>query len=73
MTVHVQLLGFKNDTKKRNVLLLLLLLQKNNMKKIRNCAIVSLFFFAVALRPDAGHSLLILEVSRSHTTTHHSR
>ena len=26
-----------------------------------------------ALRPNAGHGLLILEVSRSHTTTHHSR
>jgi len=31
------------------------------------------FFFPVALRPNAGHGLLILEVSRSHTTTHHSR
>ena len=31
------------------------------------------FFFAVALRPNAGHDLLILEVSGSHTTTHHSR
>jgi hypothetical protein len=30
-------------------------------------------FFPVALRPNAGHGLLILEVSRSHTTTHHSR
>jgi hypothetical protein len=29
--------------------------------------------FAVALRPNAGHGLLILEVSRLHTTTHHSR
>jgi hypothetical protein len=27
----------------------------------------------VALRPNAGHGLLILEVSTSHTTTHHSR
>jgi hypothetical protein len=27
----------------------------------------------VALRPNAAPSLLILEVSRSHTTTHHSR
>jgi len=34
---------------------------------------VSLFFSPVALRPNAGHGLLILEVSRSHTTTHHSR
>ena len=31
------------------------------------------FIFAVALRPNAGHGLLILEISRSHTTTHHSR
>jgi len=31
------------------------------------------FFSAVALRPNAGHGLLILEVSRSHITTHHSR
>ena len=30
-------------------------------------------FFVVALRPNKGHGLLILEVSRSHTTTHHSR
>jgi hypothetical protein len=29
--------------------------------------------FTVALRPNAGRGLLILEVSRSHTTTHHSR
>jgi len=31
------------------------------------------FFLPVALWPNAGHGLLILEVSRSHTTTHHSR
>jgi len=30
-------------------------------------------FFPVALRPNAGHGLLFLEVSRSHTTTRHSR
>jgi len=30
-------------------------------------------FFLVALRPNADHGLLILEVSRSHTTTHYSR
>jgi len=30
-------------------------------------------FFPVALRPNAGHGLLILEVSRLHTTTRHSR
>ena len=33
----------------------------------------SKFFFPVALQPNAGHGLHILEVSRSHTTTHHSR
>ena len=32
-----------------------------------------ILFFCVALRPNAGHGLLILEVSRSHITTHHSR
>ena len=30
-------------------------------------------FFSMALRPNAGHGLLTLEVSRSHTATHHSR
>jgi len=30
-------------------------------------------FFAVALRPNAGHGLHIFEVSTSHTTTHHIR
>jgi hypothetical protein len=30
------------------------------------------FFFAMALRPNERHGLLILEASRSHTTTHHS-
>ena len=30
-------------------------------------------YFFVALRPNAVHDLLIFEVSRSHTTTHHSR
>jgi hypothetical protein len=32
-----------------------------------------IFFLAVALRPNGGHGLLILDVSRSHTTTHYSR
>jgi hypothetical protein len=31
------------------------------------------FFFAVALQPNAGHDLLILYVSRSHTTTQYIR
>jgi hypothetical protein len=30
------------------------------------------FFFPVALRPNVGQGLLILGVSRSNTTTHHS-
>ena len=34
---------------------------------------IKTFFFAVALRPNADHGRLILEVSRLHTTTHHSR
>jgi len=35
---------------------------------INNC-----IFLSVTLRPNAGQGLLILEVSRSHTTTYHSR
>ena len=30
----------------------------------------TVFLFPVALRSNAGHGLLMLEVSRSHTTTH---
>jgi len=30
-------------------------------------------YFAVALRPNAGHGLFVLEISRSHTTTHNIR
>jgi len=30
-------------------------------------------YFVSALRPNAGYGRLIHEVSRSHTTTHHSR
>jgi len=33
----------------------------------------SAILFSVTLLPSAGHGLLILEVSRSHTTTHQSR
>ena len=32
-----------------------------------------IYLFSVALRPNAGHGLLIHEVSTSHKTTHHSR
>jgi hypothetical protein len=35
------------------------------------CVLSEGFFWAVALPPNAGHGLLIIEVSRSHTT-HHS-
>jgi len=35
--------------------------------------ILFIYFPPVELRPNAGQSLLSLEVSRSHTTTHHSR
>jgi hypothetical protein len=31
------------------------------------------FLFPVSLWPNAGHDLLILDVYRSHTTTHHNR
>jgi len=45
--------------------------QTNQSKKPHSVCFFVLF--SVALRPKAGHSLLIFEVSRSHTTTHHSR
>ena len=34
---------------------------------------IKTFYFLVTLRPDAGHGLLIRDVSRSHITTHHNR
>ena len=34
---------------------------------------IPIFFYPVALWPNAGHGHLIPKVSRSHTTTHHSR
>jgi preprotein translocase subunit SecG len=34
---------------------------------------IIIIIVVVALQPNAGHGLLIHEVSRSHTTTHHSR
>ena len=43
------------------------------MHFIKHNTYVKHFFPPVALRPNAGHGLLIHEVSRSHTTTHHSR
>ena len=38
-----------------------------------NCNIVLFLFFFLARQPPMGQGLLIHEVSRSHTTTHHSR
>jgi len=47
------------------------LLACKSQHKIRN---VTIFIsFLVALRPNAGCGFLIHEISRSHTTTHHSR
>ena len=42
-------------------------------KKMSYTSYEHVVLFAVALRSNAGHDLLILEVSRSRTTTHHSR
>ena len=46
----------------------------NTLKTVTRFMIFLLRVFTpIALRPNAGHVLLILQVSRSHTTTHHSR
>jgi len=45
----------------------------NADEKDKIISLILISFFPVALRPNAGHGFLILEVSRSHTTTHHSR
>jgi hypothetical protein len=52
------------------------LIQNNLRQQICNKTDEYVFIFLflpVALRLNAGHGLLILEVSRSHTTTHHDR
>ena len=43
------------------------------LNQLRHRVPLYMYFFAVALRPNAGHGLLILEVFLDHTTTHHSR
>ena len=48
-------------------------LQQEHSLKTQKVLLSCLLFISVALRPNAGHGLLILEVSRSHTTTHHTR
>jgi len=47
--------------------------RKHHMVHHESIAYTCQFIYSVALRPNAGHGLLILEISRSHTTTHHSR
>ena len=42
-------------------------------RKQRDGNSLTIFIFPVALRPNTGYGLLILEVSRSYTMTHHSR
>ena len=44
---------------------------KQNLPRIKRLVFCSIF--PVALQPTAVHGLFILEVSRSHTTTHHSQ
>jgi len=55
----IETLGYTFDTQYQNVGLH----DKTNL---------TIRFFFVTLRPNAGHGLLILEVSRSHTTTYQS-
>ena len=39
-----------------------------------NLVLITYIYIPLALQPNASHGLLILdEVSRSHTTTHHNR
>jgi hypothetical protein len=47
--------------------------RKHHMVHRESIAYTCQFTYSVALRPNAGHGLLILEISRSHTTKHHSR
>ena len=41
--------------------------------KVAVSEFISITSFFVAMRPNEGQGLLIHEVSRSHTTTHHNR
>jgi hypothetical protein len=47
--------------------------RNTNILKIKKILFYVHIFSPVALRPNAGHDLLSLEVARSHTTTHDSR
>jgi hypothetical protein len=44
-----------------------------NLELLLISALSHTAFFSVSLRPNAGHGLLILDVSRLHKTTHYSR
>jgi hypothetical protein len=46
----------------------------NSLETVTRCMILLLRIFSpLVLGPNVGHGLLILEISRSHTTTHYSR
>ena len=60
---YISLLPFSCYIFRSQIRNLLLLIKHDR----RGNVTIYIFFFAVALRPDAGHGLLILEVSRSHT------
>ena len=53
--------------------MLMMIIMIMMMMMITIIIIIIIIIISVALRPNAGHGLLIHEVSRSHTTTHHSR
>ena len=59
-------------------MLLALAFVKSHHQLLKKCVdednlYIDFVVVAVALRPNAGHGLLIFEVSRSHITMHHSR
>ena len=47
--------------------------RENSIVRNLSCFPLSIFFFLLAQQSSVGHGLLILEVSRCHITTHHSR
>jgi len=74
--VYVQYLTYLKEALKRIFLRLVEIGQISNTLFLSGRALHPrsvVFFFLVALRPNAGHGLLILEVYRSFTTMHHSR
>jgi len=57
----------------RVILVQFYVLSLNRRFADRACRLRNSFFSPVSLRPNADHGLIILEVSRSHTTTRHIR